>query len=89
MRSQIWDACTASANSPPAQAEMGLQQYLNMGIPPASLVLGLPWYVVRARDHRHLARQRQPAPGVLLELPHLAVRELLPDVRLHRRQVRV
>ena len=44
MRSQIWDECTASANSPPAQVEMGLQQYFKLGIQPVKLVLGLPWY---------------------------------------------
>eukprot|EP01062_Namystynia_karyoxenos_P031007 TRINITY_DN23034_c0_g1_i1.p1 TRINITY_DN23034_c0_g1~~TRINITY_DN23034_c0_g1_i1.p1 ORF type:complete len:386 (+),score=127.67 TRINITY_DN23034_c0_g1_i1:73-1158(+) len=43
-RSQIWGKCVASANSPSAVARLGLQQYLDLGIPASKLVMGLPWY---------------------------------------------
>lgn len=43
-RSQIFDRCLASANAPLATAQRGLQRYLDLGIAPAKLVLGVPWY---------------------------------------------
>ena len=43
-RSQIFGACTASANSPLPATIVGLQGYLDLGVPPDKLVLGLPWY---------------------------------------------
>ena len=43
-RSQIFGACTASANSALPTTIVGLHQYLNLGIPSNKVVLGLPWY---------------------------------------------
>ena len=36
--------CIADANTPMSKTIKGLQLYLNIGIPPSRLVLGLPWY---------------------------------------------
>ena len=44
MRSQIWDQCIASANSPLMQSEHGIQQYLELGINEDQIVWGMPWY---------------------------------------------
>ena len=44
---QIWGSCVASANAPPALVRRGVQQWLDLGIPAAKLVLGLPWWVHR------------------------------------------
>ena len=43
-RSQIFGACTASANSALPTTASGIQAYLDLGISPDKLVLGLPWY---------------------------------------------
>eukprot|EP00045_Choanoeca_perplexa_P003911 m.34335 g.34335 ORF g.34335 m.34335 type:complete len:367 (+) comp12290_c0_seq1:55-1155(+) len=43
-RSQIYGPCLASANTPLARAELGINQFLSLGISPDKLVLGLPWY---------------------------------------------
>ena len=43
-RSQIFDACIASANAPVAGMIRGIQRYLDLGIDAAKLVLGTPWY---------------------------------------------
>lgn len=43
-RSQIFGACTASANSALPTTARGVQDFLDLGIPPDKLVLGLPWY---------------------------------------------
>ncbi|RLN97124.1 hypothetical protein BBJ28_00010133, partial [Nothophytophthora sp. Chile5] len=45
MRSQIYDACLAGANSPLALVKQGLREFLlGYEIDPAKLVLGVPWY---------------------------------------------
>jgi len=44
LRSQIYDRCIASANSPAYQVLLGVQQFLDLGIAPSKLVVGLPWY---------------------------------------------
>eukprot|EP01117_Protostelium_nocturnum_P005238 TRINITY_DN1903_c2_g1_i1.p1 TRINITY_DN1903_c2_g1~~TRINITY_DN1903_c2_g1_i1.p1 ORF type:complete len:398 (-),score=92.00 TRINITY_DN1903_c2_g1_i1:44-1198(-) len=44
MRSQIFDACVASANTPSAMARHGMKRFMEIGIPNDKLVLGLPWY---------------------------------------------
>jgi len=44
LRSQIYDRCIASANSPAFQVLLGVQQFLNLGIAPSKIVAGLPWY---------------------------------------------
>ncbi len=41
---QIWGSCIASANSPIAQVEVGIQRWLDLGVLPHKLILGLPWY---------------------------------------------
>ena len=43
-RSQIFDRCIASANSPASRASYGLQRYIDLGISPSKLILGTPWY---------------------------------------------
>lgn len=43
-RSQIFDRCIASANSPASRARYGLQRYVDLGISPSKLILGTPWY---------------------------------------------
>ena len=43
-RSQIFGSCVASANSALSTTVVGLQGYLDLGIPADKLVLGLPWY---------------------------------------------
>lgn len=40
---QIWGSCVASANTPLALLERGLEQWLGLGVPAAKLLLGLPW----------------------------------------------
>ncbi|CAI5747397.1 unnamed protein product [Peronospora destructor] len=48
MRSQVYDACIAGANSPLALVKQGLQEYLfAYDIAPDKLVLGVPWYGYR------------------------------------------
>lgn len=45
MRSQIYDACIAGANSPRALVQQGIDEYvLAFGVSPDKLVLGVPWY---------------------------------------------
>jgi hypothetical protein len=41
---QILGRCIASANSPIDTVGKGVQQWLDLGVPPHKLVLGLPWY---------------------------------------------
>lgn len=43
-RSQIYGRCIASANSPTQVAELGISQFLDLGISPNKLIMGLPWY---------------------------------------------
>jgi di-N-acetylchitobiase len=43
-RSQIFGACTASANSALLTTVTGVEDYISLGISPDKLVLGLPWY---------------------------------------------
>ena len=43
-RSQIYDHCLASANSPVPVAVRSIQRYTDLGIPPSKLIMGVPWY---------------------------------------------
>lgn len=43
-RSQVVDACLASANAPYAGMVKGMQSYFNLGVDPKKIVLGVPWY---------------------------------------------
>ncbi|KAK3235098.1 hypothetical protein CYMTET_54689 [Cymbomonas tetramitiformis] len=43
-RSQIYGRCIASANSPLVVAQRGVQRFLDFGVSPSKLVLGIPWY---------------------------------------------
>jgi Di-N-acetylchitobiase len=43
-RSQIFDACLASANAPYPGTIRGIQRYLDIGVSPDKLILGIPWY---------------------------------------------
>jgi hypothetical protein len=44
LRAQIYGTCVASANSPAPLVARGLHQWLDLGAPASTLVLGLPWY---------------------------------------------
>lgn len=46
-RSQIYGDCIAWANSAHNSTLYGVNSYLHIGIPPAKLVLGVPWYGYR------------------------------------------
>lgn len=46
-RSQIIDACVAGANAPYFGMAHGIERYLDLGVPPSQLVLGVPWYGYR------------------------------------------
>lgn len=43
-RSQIFDACIAGPNAGLPIAQLGIQQYLDVGVSPSQLILGVPWY---------------------------------------------
>jgi di-N-acetylchitobiase len=43
-RSAIYGRCIASANAPLAKMERGIERYLDLGVSPAKLIYGLPWY---------------------------------------------
>ena len=42
-RSQIFDACIAGANAGLPDVNLGAQQWIDVGVPALTLVLGLPW----------------------------------------------
>lgn len=44
VRSQVTDRCLAGANSPIGAATLGLSKWLQAGVPPQQLILGVPWY---------------------------------------------
>ena len=46
-RSQVTTQCIASANAPLAGARLGVGRYLDLGVSPEKLVLGVPWYGYR------------------------------------------
>jgi len=48
-QSQMWgsDDCIAKPNSPLRKTFHGVRQYLHLGIPPAKMILGVPWYGYR------------------------------------------
>lgn len=41
---QILGRCIASANSPLDTVRRGVQQWIDLGVTPSKLILGLPWY---------------------------------------------
>ncbi|KAG2436219.1 hypothetical protein HXX76_006531 [Chlamydomonas incerta] len=43
-QAQVFGRCVAAANSPLPQVAKGVQQYLDLGIPPSKLILGVAWY---------------------------------------------
>ncbi len=45
VQSRIYGRCIASANSPLDTVRQAVHHWLTLGVPPAKLVLGLPWYV--------------------------------------------
>lgn len=58
-RLQILGRCIASANSPIDTVRKGVQQWLDLGVPPHKLVLGLPWY----GEYYSTLTQLPPSPG--------------------------
>eukprot|EP01098_Paradermamoeba_levis_P007045 TRINITY_DN2927_c0_g6_i1.p1 TRINITY_DN2927_c0_g6~~TRINITY_DN2927_c0_g6_i1.p1 ORF type:complete len:424 (-),score=93.29 TRINITY_DN2927_c0_g6_i1:42-1211(-) len=61
LRSQVKNGpCTASANSPIKLVEKGLLDFLNLGIGPEKLVLGVPWY---GYDYTCVRNQTQGGRG--------------------------
>ncbi|KAJ9440887.1 putative di-N-acetylchitobiase 2 [Diplonema papillatum] len=43
-RSQVFEQCIASPNCALPLVQQGVEQYVNMGIAPKKIILGLPWY---------------------------------------------
>uniref|UniRef100_A0A8C5Q9W1 Di-N-acetylchitobiase n=1 Tax=Leptobrachium leishanense TaxID=445787 RepID=A0A8C5Q9W1_9ANUR len=43
-QSQMWTECVAGANSPYNQTLGGYERFINLGIAPSKLVMGVPWY---------------------------------------------
>ncbi|XP_053105372.1 di-N-acetylchitobiase isoform X2 [Hemicordylus capensis] len=43
-QSQVWTECIAGANAPYNQTLAGYDDYLDLGINPKKLVMGVPWY---------------------------------------------
>lgn len=43
-RSQIFDVCLAGPNAGLPIVRLGVQQYLDLGVAPSQLILGVPWY---------------------------------------------
>jgi Di-N-acetylchitobiase len=46
-RSQIFDACIAGANAPIPGMISGIERWFNLGVDPAKIILGVPWYGYR------------------------------------------
>lgn len=46
-RSQVLSQCLASANAPLPGTMRGVQRYLDLGVSPSQLILGVPWYGYR------------------------------------------
>ena len=46
-RSQIFDACIAGANAPIPGMISGMERWFNLGVDPAKIILGVPWYGYR------------------------------------------
>ncbi|XP_043556009.1 di-N-acetylchitobiase-like [Chiloscyllium plagiosum] len=44
MQLEMWDECFAKANAPYDQTFSGLSHYIQLGVNPKKLILGLPWY---------------------------------------------
>ena len=70
-RSQIFDACIASANAPFPGMVRGIQRFFDLGIEPNKLVLGVPWYGYKYKclpgtlpDAIYCPIQRVPFRGV-------------------------
>ena len=63
-RSQIIDACVAGANAPYFGMTHGLERYLDLGVSPSQIVLGVPWYgcTPRRRLWKPPSTSRWPAP---------------------------
>jgi len=43
-RSQVFYQCVASANAPLTVCQKGINDFLQLGVAPEKLVLGVPWY---------------------------------------------
>ncbi|XP_038649360.1 di-N-acetylchitobiase-like [Scyliorhinus canicula] len=41
---QMWDDCFAKANAPYEQTLSGISAYINLGVDPRKLVMGIPWF---------------------------------------------
>eukprot|EP00934_Nitzschia_sp_Nitz4_P004586 Nitzschia sp. Nitz4//scaffold52_size167869//69679//70881//NITZ4_002274-RA/size167869-processed-gene-0.162-mRNA-1//-1//CDS//3329554029//4576//frame0 len=46
-RSQVYDTCIAGANAPLPGMISGITEWLNLGVAPEKLILGVPWYGYR------------------------------------------
>ena len=46
-RSQVFYQCVASANAPISICQKGINDYLQLGVEPEKLILGIPWYGYR------------------------------------------
>ncbi|GBG29617.1 Di-N-acetylchitobiase [Hondaea fermentalgiana] len=90
-QSWIFGPCIAGANAPIAGTRHGVQRYLDLGISPSKLILGVPWYGYRypclpgtASDARFCPIKEVPFRGV--NCSDAAGRELPYDSLMKRFQ---
>ena len=70
-QSQMWGEgrCEARPNSPLVQTFSGVRKYLQLGVPPTKLILGLPWYGYR---YPCLGKTSEPPlPSLTLSSPRV------------------
>jgi len=71
-RSQVFYQCVASANAPISICQKGINDFLQLGISPRKLILGIPWYGYqyecvnedRSLDNKHCEMDIVPFRGV-------------------------
>lgn len=70
-RSQIFDRCIASANSPSARAARSISRWIDLGIHPSKLILGIPWY---GYDYKCLKTEMESESSKFCPLPFVPFR---------------
>ena len=68
IRSQVVGRCMAGANSPLSSATLGLQKFVQAGIPARQLILGIPWCVTSTLPHVLSALVNTVATSMVLVL---------------------
>lgn len=61
-RSAVFDQCVASANAPFPGMVQGLQRFMDVGLKPEQLVLGVPWYGYRYPCEKGTPRDSKYCP---------------------------